>query len=233
MNKTIFLDAGHGGHDPGAVHATTGRREKDDNLRTVLALRPRLQAQGFKVAMARETDVFVPINERVRLAHAAGADLLIASHRNGWHTPDAHGVEMIVAPSPSAQDMAIATAILEELAGVGIQRNRGIKRGDFGVLRDTRMPSVLTEIGFVTNSEDNRLFDAHFDAYIEAQVRAVCYFFGVKYADANKSVPTPSGLYRVQVGAFAVRENAERLLASIRATGQDAFLVTPEVARKD
>ena len=228
MSKTIFLDAGHGGHDPGAV-GSNGRLEKDDNLRTVLALQPRLQAQGFSVEMSRETDIFVSINERVRMANVLCADLFVSCHRNGWHTPDAHGTEMVVSPTPSAQDMALSSAFLDELAQVGVQRVRGIQRGNFGVLRDTRMPSVMTEIGFVSNIEDNRLFDKHFDAYIEAQVRAICYFFGVEYSAPGGGIGHPNMLYRIQLGAFASRENAEGLLEQIRAQGHEAFLIAPEI----
>jgi len=77
--KVVVIDAGHGGHDPGAQSAT--HNEKDITLAAALALRTRLERSGrYKVVMTRETDVFIPLEERVQIARRAGADLFIALH---------------------------------------------------------------------------------------------------------------------------------------------------------
>ena len=75
----VVIDAGHGGHDPGAQ--SSDANEKDITLTAALALRARLERSGrYKVVMTRESDVFVPLEERVRIARRAGADLFIALH---------------------------------------------------------------------------------------------------------------------------------------------------------
>jgi N-acetylmuramoyl-L-alanine amidase len=79
VRKVIVIDAGHGGHDPGAQGDEAS--EKDITLAAALSLRARLERTGrYKVVMTRSTDVFVPLDDRVRIARHAGADLFIALH---------------------------------------------------------------------------------------------------------------------------------------------------------
>ena len=238
MGRTILLDPGHGGRDPGAV-GPNNRLEKDDNLRFALALRPRLQQQGFSVMMSRTTDVFITIDDRVRMANTQNVDTFLSIHRNGFHDPQAHGAEMVVGPSATPTEMALATTLLDEVRLVGAHRIRGIPRKNKGVLRDTRMPAVMTEIGFVTNAEDNRLFDLHFDAHIEAITRGLCIFHGVPYSPPGATEPLPPRqLARIQLGAFTWPGNeagARGALAAIQAIPglEDAWLVIPDTEPED
>ncbi len=81
--KVVVIDAGHGGHDPGAQGTMGGAtaNEKDITLATALALRARLEKTGrYKVVLTRATDVFIPLETRVQIARRAGADLFIALH---------------------------------------------------------------------------------------------------------------------------------------------------------
>ena len=79
VRKIVVIDAGHGGHDPGAQSADAN--EKDITLAAALALRARLEKTGrYKVVMTRATDVFIPLETRVQIARRAGADLFIALH---------------------------------------------------------------------------------------------------------------------------------------------------------
>jgi N-acetylmuramoyl-L-alanine amidase len=79
IRKVVVIDAGHGGHDPGAQSAEAN--EKDITLAAALALRTRLERTGrYKVVMTRATDVFIPLETRVQIARRAGADLFIALH---------------------------------------------------------------------------------------------------------------------------------------------------------
>ena len=224
MNKTIFLDPGHGGRDPGAVNGA--RFESHDNLRIALAIRPHLQRQGFDVIMSRETDVFVELSERTRQANAANVDVFLSIHRNGFHDPAAHGTEIVVFTNPTVQEMAMAAEILKQLIAVEVQRNRGIIRKNFHVLRESQMTSVMPELGFITNSRDNELFDMYLDAYAQAIAKSVCSFFGVAYIEPDQIIPVhPETLYRIQVGAFRIRENALNFLDAVRGMGLDAFIV--------
>ena len=231
MSKVIYLDPGHGGRDPGAVNGT--RFESHDNLRIALAIRPHLQRQGFNVIMSRETDVFVELSERTRQANAANADLFLSIHRNGFHDPAAHGTEVVVSTNPTAQEMVMAAEILKQLIAVAVQRNRGIIRKNFHVLRESRMTAVMPELGFITNAIDNELFDTHLDDYAQAIAKSVCSFFGVDYIEASQITPAhPETLYRVQVGAFRIRENALNFLDTVRGMGLDAFIVETDTAKE-
>jgi N-acetylmuramoyl-L-alanine amidase len=92
--KVIVIDAGHGGHDPGAQGA--GLNEKDITLATALALRRRLEREGgYKVVMTRDGDVFIPLETRVQIARRAGADLFISLHADSaGGDPDTHGASI-------------------------------------------------------------------------------------------------------------------------------------------
>ena len=246
MSRTIFLDPGHGGRDPGAL-GPGGRRESDDNLRLANAVNTRLIAQGFRVIQSRTTDIAVTLQQRTNQANAQNPDLFISLHRNAFTNPGANGTEIFVFTNPTAAETAAAIEIMDRLAVVGVQSNRGVKRGNFHVLRETRAPAMLIELGFITNVRDNQLFDSFLNEYADAIVMGVCTIFGVTYRAPNTPAPAPAPstgtalnrpeptppaavnrLYRVQVGAFQVRENAERFLAQVHALGLDAFIIETE-----
>ncbi len=88
--KVVVIDAGHGGHDPGAMGGAT--REKDLTLAAAKTLKARLERTGrFKIVLTRSSDVFVPLEVRVQLARAANADLFISLHADVGADPEVHG----------------------------------------------------------------------------------------------------------------------------------------------
>ncbi|MEJ0058860.1 MAG: N-acetylmuramoyl-L-alanine amidase [Terricaulis sp.] len=92
--RTIVIDAGHGGRDPGAIGAT-GVREKDVVLDAALQLRQALESRGrYRVALTRDTDTFVPLENRVSFARAQNADLFISVHADSHSNADAHGASV-------------------------------------------------------------------------------------------------------------------------------------------
>jgi len=173
----IVIDPGHGGSDAGAVHFN--RRESNDNLRMALAVRDRLVACRQAVIMTRTTDTDVPLLERSRIANNANADYFLSIHRNGATNPAANGVDIFVRPSPSNREVSIAQSILNNIVLVGVQSNRGLKRENFSVLRNTNAPAALLELGFMSNASDNNLFDINFDRYADAIVFAISAAFGL------------------------------------------------------
>lgn len=90
--KTIMIDAGHGGKDPGAV--AFGLKEKDINLRVALMLGDKLKKQGFRVLYTRTKDVFVPLEERTAMANAQKADLFLSVHANAHPSSKIKGFEI-------------------------------------------------------------------------------------------------------------------------------------------
>ena len=193
-NLLIVVDPGHGGSDPGAVWE--GRLEKDDNLNLGLLVREVLRKYGVNVLMTRDTDIFVSLQERVRLANEHDADLFISLHRNSYErqTPSTKGVEnFIYLTAPAATTGRAAELVLQKIVDVGVQDNRGVKRGNYYVLRRTRMPAMLLETGFIINEIDNALFDEHIEEYAEAIAHGILEYFGVPYGE-NAVIPPAATL---------------------------------------
>lgn len=182
---TIVIDPGHGGNDGGATNADETRFEKDDNLRLSLAVRDRLlKYPHVRVIMTRETDVFVELSERCRIANASGADFFVSIHRNS--ATDGNGVEIWVNnnATDNSMDKLLAGYILELLDKEGISSNRGVQLGyrgstretvgnNYYVNRNTDMPSCLVEMGFMSSTIDNNNFDTKFDNYADAIATAI------------------------------------------------------------
>ena len=194
MSKKVCLDCGHGGSDPGAVKGS--RTEKEDVLRLGLKVRDLLTAAGINVVLTRTADESVSINDRCKIANAAKCDYFLSIHRNAA-TPDAAGNEIWVHSQAVAHVVDKAQKILNAVCAVA-GKNRGVKKGaagnyaDYGVNRDTDMPSALLELGFITSDTDNKSFDTHFDAYAKAIAKGVCAALGVDYKDPQPAPTKPS-----------------------------------------
>lgn len=203
MPYTIMLDAGHGGRDPGAVY--NGRQEKGDSLALTLAVGELLQERGVDVLYTRTTDVYESPYQKAMEANAAGADFFISIHRNS--SPEANtysGVESLVY-NKSGIKLEMAENINEQLEAVGFV-NLGVKeRPGLVVLRRTRMPAVLVEVGFINSDTDNMLFDNNFNDIALGIAEGI-----LDTLQMNGDVPTPSS-YTVQAGAFRNGAYADQL----------------------
>ena len=208
MPYSIMLDAGHGGRDPGAVY--NGRQEKVDALALTLAVGEILQDRGIDVMYTRTTDVYESPYQKAMEANAAGVDFFISIHRNSYPTDNAvSGVESLVYDK-SGIKLEMAENINEQLEAVGFV-NLGVKaRPGLVVLRRTRMPAVLVEVGFINSDTDNQLFDDNFDDI------AIAIAEGILDTLGGNGVPASSG-YTVQTGAYRNRANAERLVNELKA----------------
>src|SRR6266403_4767859 len=177
--QTVVLDPGHGGHDKGQVSHYGA--EKDFALDVARKLRPSLQAKGLRVIMTREGDYFVPLEVRAKIANAARNSIFVSVHFNGTNDdPNATGFEIFSftprgAPSTSdsavsssslnmqpgssvdAQSLALSACIYHSVLGHLREYDRGIKRARFAVLRLTKVPAVLIEGGFLTESGESKL----------------------------------------------------------------------------
>ncbi|MEY2509207.1 MAG: N-acetylmuramoyl-L-alanine amidase [Verrucomicrobiota bacterium] len=175
--QTIVLDPGHGGYDKGA--ASTFGLEKNFALDVARQLRPLLQAKGFKVVMTRETDVFIPLEVRARIAnatkdsifvsihfnatssnpHAAGFEIFSLTPRGAPSTNDdslaLHFVNMQAGSAMEAQSFELAATVYHSMCGHFLKEfDRGIKRARFAVLRRTQVPAILVEGGFLSETGD-------------------------------------------------------------------------------
>lgn len=168
--KVVCIDPGHGGTSSGAANGK--RMEKDDNLRLSLLVRDILEERGYTVVMTRDDDSDVSLEDRCKIANKARASLFVSIHRNSSASPDAVGMEMWIHSSNPTDDTLLAQNILDNLDVAGISQNRGIHSGyrdgadlNYYINRNTKMPSCLAEIGFISSKADNKDFDGKLDEY--------------------------------------------------------------------
>lgn len=166
MPVSIMLDAGHGGRDPGAVY--NGRQEKDDVLKLVLAIGEILQNSGIDVEYTRTTDIYETPFQKAMEANEAGVDFFISIHRNSSPLANQYmGVESLIY-NLSGIKYEMAENINAQLETVGF-RDLGVKaRPNLVVLRRTKMPAILVEVGFINSDSDNALFDKNFNDIAQA-----------------------------------------------------------------
>ncbi len=162
----IVLDAGHGGTNPGAVYL--GRQEKDDVLALTLEVGQILEKNGVDVHYTRTVDVYESPYRKAQEGNQTDADYFVSIHRNSSPIPNQYsGVETLVY-NKYGTAARLARNINEQLELIGF-RNLGIQeRPNLVVLRKTRMPAVLVEVGFLNTDADNALFDARFYDIAEA-----------------------------------------------------------------
>lgn len=161
---TIIIDAGHGGLDLGTRCRPPYCEEKRVALATSLLTRRYLDQLGYKVILIRGTDAFIPLKKRVQAANRSRAELFVSIHYNASTNKGAHGIEIFYSDAKkdtrSRESKKLAGSILKDVIKRTKARDRGIKRGNFHVIRETKMPAVLLEGGFITNqSERNKLKD--------------------------------------------------------------------------
>jgi len=228
MSKLICIDAGHGGKDSGAVNGS--RYEKDDNLRFSIALEKALVSQGFRVIQTRKSDSNVSLTQRSEYADGQKADFFISCHRNAFVLSSANGIENWIYTKTGNETEKFATSIQNEVVKVGAQSNRGVKRGNYHVLRETNMPACLLELGFISNEKDNEMFDTLLEQYANAVAKGVCIYLNIPFKEDNPNgndgnPQSPDKLYRVQVGAFAVKANADALAKELKGKGYSVIIV--------
>lgn len=168
IGKTIVLDAGHGGIDTGANRP--GILEKDINLAIALAVSDILHSQQFNVVLTRDIDKELSgmcdndkvrgryrrdLSARVEAIEKSEADLFVSIHANAG-AEKKQGIECYYANSEDSKKLALA---IEEQLGKIAPISQKAKKGNFFVLRRSKVPAVLIEVGFITNQEERALLE--------------------------------------------------------------------------
>lgn len=210
------LQSAHGGRDPGAVYQ--GRREKDDTLRMVLELGEILQNNGIDIEYTRTTDVYESPYEKAMEANQAGVDFFISIHRNSYPTDNVvSGVESLIYDL-SGIKLQMAENINEQLETVGFV-NKGVKaRPNLVVLKRTKMPAVLVELGFINSDTDNQIFDDNFEDIAQAIAEGI-----LDTLEMDGIIETENR-YQVQVGAFRNPAYANRIMNELKAQNYPAVV---------
>lgn len=210
---TVFLSAGHGGSDPGAV--ANGLYEKTINLNTLLSCKKELVRHGVTVICSREKDVDDPVAQEVKEANGSNADLAVSFHANAG---GGDGFE-VYHHSKNAYGKKLACLCEEQVKTLG-QNSRGVKNGDkLYFIKNTEMTAVLVESFFVDNKNDKKIGDTTEEqqAFGIAYAKAILEFLGVKYE--------PECKYRVQVGAYNEKTNALSMKTKLQKSGFEAIIV--------
>jgi len=200
--KTIVIDAGHGGFDRGGV---PGQRitEKDKALDVAQRLKRILQAQGYRVVMTRDSDVFIPLGTRCAIANNYRDASFVSIHFNCASRAGANGIETYYYRGDSA---GLAASIHRNVVSISPSENRGIRRRGFYVLRRTAIPSVLVECGFLTNPTEGRL--ALSPEYRQSLAEQIAR--GINRQAPTSSKPLTASLRSLSLGNDFVQVPAEK-----------------------
>jgi len=166
---TVVLDAGHGGSDPGA-QSVTGRWEKEFNLSVVKKVRDLLRDDPhINLILTREEDSYPTLDDRVNLANGLSADLFLSVHGNSYK-PDINGTETYYNRSDS---LAFAKLLHRNAVAATGFKDNNVRKANYKVIRDTTMPAVLLEVGYLSNkSEEKQLYSDALQNKVAAAIAA-------------------------------------------------------------
>lgn len=235
MAKKVFLGVGHGGKDPGAT--ANGFKEADLNLAIAVACRDVLVAHGVNVKMSREKDENDTLDEEIKECNAYKPDFAIDIHNNAG---GGDGVEVFHSKADGGDD-ALAQNVLNAIIEIG-QNSRGLKtklitagankgKDWFGFIRQINAPAILVECAFV-DTKDVQIIDTA----EEQQKMGVAIAKGIlkTLGIAYKETAAKQGvLYKVQVGAYADKKNAEAMLDKLNKAGFSGIIVEVGSAEKE
>ena len=188
ISKTIFLDPGHGGHDSGA--ADGGYLEKNINLSVAKKVKSILTGRGYTVIMSREDDTYLDLYERAGKANQLNADIFVSIHTNsaGKSSSPVNGIEsyyyeydpeypskinvdMHNNPERVSRSITLTKIIQEKLISYTGATNRGVDGASFAVIRESKMPATLIELGFITNNNERQKLVSN--SYQDTLARAI------------------------------------------------------------
>ncbi|AXF57369.1 N-acetylmuramoyl-L-alanine amidase [Salicibibacter kimchii] len=224
----LYLDPGHGGNDSGATG--NGLQEKNIVLDIAQRIRTILEDNysDVEVNMSRTGDQSVSLPQRTNEANAWGADYFLSIHCNAFNG-SARGYEDFIYSglsdsSPTARYQRI---MHEEILAVNQLPDRGVKQANFHVLRESSMPALLTENGFIDNAQDaNLMGDASWrQAVASGHVEGLARAFNLTRDDSD-----PDTLYKVIAGSFQNRENAENRVNELQTAEISSFITTMVVS---
>jgi N-acetylmuramoyl-L-alanine amidase len=221
----VALDAGHGLNTPGK-RTPDGEREWSFNNKVVRAITERLNNYE-DVSIVRLDDPTgkrdVPLKERTDKANKAKADILVSVHHNAksgrWGSWGGTETYSYTANLPQAEKLA--KMINDRVVSINGLRNRGTKKANFHMLRESNMTAVLPELGFMDSTTDIKVMRD------DNMLKKIGYGIADEIAEYGKLKlkKVDKELYRVQTGAFSNKDNADRLAKKLEKAGFDTYIV--------
>jgi len=185
LKAKIIIDPGHGGYDPGAEK--NGIYEKDIVLDVSKRIKKYLDQQGVYVIMTRETDKTLSLKERVEITNKENPDLFLSVHANASKDPGIKGIET---HWYTLESRPLAMHIQNQMVDMLVTPDRGLKNSRFYVIRNTKTPAVLAEIGYMTNSIE--LYQLMTDERREATAKSIAEGI-INYLKSKNNQPVPDG----------------------------------------
>ncbi|SEM34529.1 N-acetylmuramoyl-L-alanine amidase [Mesobacillus persicus] len=212
MGKLVALCDGHGANTAGK-RSPDGMRENEFNKAVMNHLKVELERHGLDTLLVAPTDADTSLSTRTNLANAKNADIYVSIHANAnngqWGSWG--GIETYHYPN-SKTGKKLADVIHNEVIKGSPLKNRGVKSANFHVLRETKMPAILLELGFMDSRFDINYLKS--DAYRQECAieiaKGICKYFGITYKEKQAPQPTSNKYYRIQIGAFSNSSNAKQ-----------------------
>jgi N-acetylmuramoyl-L-alanine amidase len=224
----LYLDPGHGGTDPGAQG--NGLNEKDVTLDIALRIRTILNNtyENIEVMMSRTGDITKSLSQRTNEANAWGADFYMAIHINAFNGT-AQGYEDYIHSSltDNSTTAKYRDIIHAEVINLNQLNDRGKKKANFHVLRESAMPAFLSENGFIDNAHDAALMKQ--TSWLQNVAQGHANGIAKAFSLERKSA-TSETIYKVIAGSFKQRENADMRVTSLHSKGIEAYVVTTTIS---
>ncbi|RDW17406.1 N-acetylmuramoyl-L-alanine amidase [Oceanobacillus chungangensis] len=234
----LYLDPGHGGSDPGA--SGNGLKEKDINIDIALRIRSLLTTnyENVQVRMSRTNDSTKSLQQRTNEANRWRADFYMSIHCNSFNGV-ANGYEDYIHNLLSDQSRTAnyQDILHDEIIKVNRLNNRGQKKANFHVLRESTMDAFLSENGFIDNSKDAALMKqtSWRQKVAEGHVNGLVKAFKLNRKTTNPSPGDPSNpntLFKVIAGSFKSKKNADARVTFLKGKGVEAFVTTATISNE-
>ena len=238
----LILDAGHSHDTKGKKAFDNSFYEWDFNNKMQYLLKTRAEAHGITVKLTNPNPGTVSDISLTTRANTANnfyrslnipKTIMVSLHANAYGSDfnSARGVEVYHASNASENSKNVAKylcdSIYNDVKNIDTNfKNRGVKCQDFTVIYKTITPAVLIEYAFYSNKDDLKILKNNQNELVEATLKGICKYFNINYQEPKKeAIKTDSNTYyRVVVGSYSNRDNADKLVSELKAKGYSPFI---------